>query len=97
MQDQIFMHDWNNGHDRFSADLDRGLGHVIAYLSRRNRPAKTIGSSYGLLTKYEAPRPARPALSPTAQASLRGFAASVITFALWVTVMALATPSPGFT
>lgn len=95
MQDQTFMHEWNAGHDRFSADLDRGLGHIIGHFSRRDRPGSAIGSSYELLTKYEAPRAARPALSPAAQASLRGFAASVITFALWVTVMALATPAPG--
>lgn len=30
-----------------------------------------------------------------ARASLRGLAASVLTFVLWVTVMVLATPTPG--
>jgi hypothetical protein len=38
---------------------------------------------------------ARPALPPAAQASLRGLAASVITLALWVIVMLVATPAPG--
>jgi len=53
-----------------------------------------IGSSYHLLDKYaDGPAP-KPLLSPTAQASLRGFAASVITFGLWIGVMALATPMP---
>ena len=37
----------------------------------------------------------RPSLSPAASASLRGLAASVITAALWVVVLALATPAPG--
>lgn len=34
-------------------------------------------------------------MSPIARASLRGFAASVLTFVLWATVMVLATPTPG--
>ena len=96
MQDEQFMRQWSTRHDRFSADLDRGLGHLIGYFSRAIRVAMPYVALMGYSTRYEAPRATRPALSPAAQASLRGLAASVITFALWVTVMALATPAPGF-
>jgi len=53
-----------------------------------------IGNAYGFLDKYEGKSEPRPLLSPAAKASLRGFAASVITLGLWVGVMALATPMP---
>ena len=96
MQDEQFMRHWNSDHGRFSADLDRGLGHIMRYFTQRRESRKPIGSSYGFLTKYEAPVPATPTLSPAAQASLRGLAASVITVVLWVSVMLVATPAPGF-
>jgi hypothetical protein len=53
-----------------------------------------IGNAYGFLDKYGEKSTPKPLLSPTARASLRGFAASVITFGLWIGVMALATPMP---
>jgi hypothetical protein len=96
MQDDLFIRQWTATHDEFSADLDRGLGHLLRRFSRRERATKPIGSSYGFLAKYEAEPAPRQGLSPRAQASLRGLAASVITFALWVTVMLVATPAPGF-
>ena len=95
MQDEQFMRQWNNDRDRFSADLDRGLGHIVRFFREHRGDRKTIGGSYGFLAKYEQPKPAGPVLSPAAQVSLRGLAASVITFALWATVMLVATPAPG--
>ena len=95
MQDEQFMRQWNTRHDRFSADLDRGLGHIARYFTLRRERPKPIGHSYALLDKYGERRPAGPLLSPAAQASLRGLAASVITLVLWVTVIAVATPAPG--
>ena len=53
-----------------------------------------IGSAYGFLDKYGGKSEPKPLLSPAAKASLRGFAASVVTFGLWIGVMALATPMP---
>lgn len=95
MQDQEFMRYWNSDHYRFSADLDRGLGHIRRYFTQRREARKPIGSSYGFLARYDEPSQAGRALSSTAQASLRGLAASVITVALWTTVMLVATPAPG--
>ena len=95
MQDEQFMRQWSSDHDRFSVDLDRGLGHLLRYFKQRRETAKPIGSSYDFLAKYETPVPATAGLSSTAQASLRGFAASVLTVVLWVSVMWLATPAPG--
>jgi hypothetical protein len=85
MQDEHFLRSWNDGHNRFSADLDRGLGHVIGRRGHR----KIIGNPYGI------PSETRPPLSPAARASLRGLGASVLTVVLWVVVLALATPAPG--
>ena len=96
MQDEQFMRQWHRGHDRFSADLDRGLGHLNRQLRKLRQTRKPIGNSYGFLDKYVAPSTPTAALSPTARASLRGLAASVLTFALWVTTMLIATPAPGF-
>lgn len=31
MQDEHFMRDWNEGHDRFSGDVTRGLGRLAAW------------------------------------------------------------------
>ena len=95
MQDQQFIQQWSAGHDRFSTDLDRGLGHLLRHFARRAQSTPAIDRSYGFLAKYAAPAASEAPLSPAAQASLRGLAASVITFALWVTVMLLATPAPG--
>jgi len=91
MQDEHFMQQWTAGHSRFSRDLDRRLSHLGDRLSRRESRRKIIGDAYGIPTKVESGQ----SLSPGAQASLRGLAASVITVALWVIVMTLATPAPG--
>ena len=91
MQDEQFMRSWNFGHRRFSADLDRSLGHLVDRLALRSKRRKDIDNPYGLPAEVEG----QPALSPAAAASLRGLAATVITAALWIVVMALATPSPG--
>lgn len=81
MQDELFMRQWNDVHQDFTADLHQTLKGLGRYQRKRQG---VIGSAYG-----------KPALSPAARASLRGLAASVITFGLWVTVMMLATPAPG--
>ena len=91
MQDQIFMKGWEEGHARLSADLDRGIRHLVDRFSRRRAGREAIGDPYGIPAQVET----EPALSPAARASLRGFAASVITVVLWVLVMTLATPAPG--
>jgi hypothetical protein len=91
MQDQHFMQQWNAGHGRVSTGLDRGLGRLGERLAHRGKRRKNIGDPYGIPTGVEA----GDALSPAARASLRGLAASVITVALWMVVMALATPAPG--
>ena len=89
MQDEHFMQSWNDGHSRFSADLDRGLGHLIHRLPGRGAGRKAIRNPYGI------PANTGPSLSPAARASLRGLGASVLTVTLWVVVLALATPAPG--
>ena len=85
MQDEHFLRNWNDGHSRFSADLDRGLNHLAGRLGRH----KAIGNPYGI------PSETGPSLSPAARASLRGLGASVLTVALWMVVLTLATPAPG--
>jgi len=92
MQDEQFMQTWNAGHTQFSADLDRGLGHLAERLSRRAKRVRDIRDPYGIPGDIAGRTP----LSPAAKASLRGLFASVITAALWVVVLALATPTPGF-
>ena len=91
MQDEHFMQSWNTGHGRFSADLDRRLDDLSARLVRRRKGTKGIRNPYGLPRHVGNPL----SLSPAARASLRGLAASVLTAALWLVVMALATPAPG--
>lgn len=89
MQDEHFMQGWNGSHRQFSADLDRGVTNLVDRLSGRQSRPKAIRDAYGI------PRGTASPLSPAAKASLRGFAASVLTVALWVVVLALATPAPG--
>jgi|SRR5436190_3142709 hypothetical protein len=91
MQDEQFMQGWNVAHSRFSADVDRGLGRLVDRFSRRQNAAKRMRNPYGIPTEVDR----HVTLSPAAKASLRGLAASVITAALWVVVIALATPAPG--
>jgi hypothetical protein len=89
MQDEHFMQGWNDGHSRFSADLDRGIGLLAERLSRKREKPKVIRNPYGI------PAEVGPGLPPAARASLRGVAASVLTVTLWMVVLALATPAPG--
>ena len=89
MQDEQFMRSWNDGHDRLSADIDRGFGLLADRLSHRRRGRKAIRNPYGI------PSETGSSLSPAARASLRGLGASLLTVALWVVVLALATPAPG--
>ena len=90
MQDEHFMRDWVGLHDRASATSHRKPSPLSrTAVDRKSR--FSIGSAY-------TNRPAADSasgISPVARASLRGLAASVLTFVLWVTVMVLATPTPG--
>ena len=95
MQDEQFSRQWNAGHDRFSADLDRGLGHLLNFFRKRAEERESIGNAYGFLDRHAVPATPGPQLSPAGRASLRGLAASVVTVALWVSVMLVATPAPG--
>ena len=95
MQDEQFSRQWDAGHDRFSADLDRGLGHLLNFFRKRGEERESIGNAYAFLDRHAVPATPGPQLSPAARASLRGLAASVVTVALWVSVMLVATPAPG--
>jgi hypothetical protein len=95
MQDELFMRQWNQGHTDFTADLHSTLKQLGRY-NRKSDAGAAIGSPYDRILDRRPVEPTRPALSPAAQASLRGFAASVITLVLWFGVMLVATPSPGF-
>ena len=37
MQDELWMRTWNDGHDRFSADLDRGFARLAGAIARLRR------------------------------------------------------------
>ena len=94
MQDELFMRQWNQGHEDFTADLHSTLKQLGRY--GRSRDADpVIGSPYDRILDRRPIETAQPALSPAAKASLRGLAASVITLVLWFAVMAIATPAPG--
>lgn len=95
MQDELFLRQWNNAHEDFTADLHRTLNQLGRYQRTRNGAVAAIGSPYDSILDKRRVEPARHELSPAARASLRGLAASVITFGLWVTVMLVATPAPG--
>src|SRR5690606_13088170 len=90
MQDEHFMRDWVGLHDRASA-TSHGRPTPLSRTAVDRKSQPSIGDAY-------ANRPATDrasGISPVARASLRGLAASVLTFILWVTVMVLATPTPG--
>lgn len=91
MQDEHFIRDWAGLHHRASvATSHRGVAAPSqTSVSRKNR--LPIGNAYAVRPDSDL----KSGMSPVARASLRGFAASVLTFVLWVTVMVLATPTPG--
>ena len=95
MQDELFLRQWNDAHEDFTADLHQTLNQLGRYQRTRDRSAVVIGTPYDSILDKRRVEPARNELSPAARASLRGLAASVITFGLWVTVMLVATPAPG--
>jgi hypothetical protein len=95
MQDEHFIRQWNDTHEDFTADLHQALNQFGRYQRTRDRKTAAIGSPYDRILDRRVVEPASRGLSAGAQASLRGLAASVITFALWVTVMLVATPAPG--
>ena len=76
MIDEHFMRNWNAGHVRFSADVDRALDKIGRLLGTRSGK-DPIGAAY-------ARKPAKTLVS--------GLAAVATTIALLVTVAALAAP-----
>jgi hypothetical protein len=94
MQDEHFMRQWNQGHSDFTADLHNTLKQLGRYNRQRDDGA-AIGSPYDCILDRRPVEATQPTLSAAASASLRGLAASVITIALWVIVMVVATPAPG--
>lgn len=53
MQDEHFMRGWNDGHDRFSADITRGLKRLAARFRRLGkRPA---APTFAAITDQESP------------------------------------------
>jgi hypothetical protein len=95
MQDQHFIRDWNDVHGDFTADLHSTLNQLGRYQRTRDRRAKVIGSPYDRILDRRSVEPSGTKLSPAANASLRGLAASVITVVFWAAVMLVATPAPG--
>lgn len=95
MQDELFLRQWNDTHEDFTADLHRTLKQLGRYQRTRDEAVAVIGTPYDSILDKRHLEPARHELSPAARASLRGLAANVITFGLWVTVMLIATPAPG--
>lgn len=91
MQDEHFMRQWNDGHENFTADLHAMVNALGRYQRTRLSKPRSIGPAYD--RRSVSKRAA--ALPPAARASLRGLAASLLTFTLWIVVMALATPGPG--
>jgi len=89
MQDEQFMRSWYDSHSRFSAELDRGFGHLARRFTRGGKRAKDIRDPYGI------PAESGPVLPRRAKASLSGLAATMATVALWAVVLMVATPAPG--
>lgn len=95
MQDQHFIRDWNEVHGDFTADLQSTLNGLGRYQRTRDARPAAIGSPYDRILDRRRVEPAAAELSPAANASLRGLAASVITVVFWAAVMLAATPAPG--
>jgi hypothetical protein len=88
MQDQHFYRGWHQDAGDFAADFQQTLNGLGRY--RRTRSS----DDDNILDRHRV-EPARHGLSAAAKASLRGLAASVITFALWTAAMLVMTPAPG--
>ena len=91
MQDEHFMRDWVGVRARLSPSPTTAANRNTSGSDKDDRRHGSIDRTY--VTRRKAEGPAR--LSIAAQASLRGVAATVLTFVLWATVMVLATPTPG--
>ncbi len=96
MQDQHFIRDWTEAHRDFTADLHQTMNQLGRYQRTRDRKAATIGSPYDRILDRRRVEPSHAGMSPAAQASLRGLAASAITVVLWAVVVLIAMPAPGF-
>src|SRR3990167_4362691 len=76
MTEEHFIRQWTDGHDRFSADLDRGLAKL----------RRIIGAAYGELIEETAEHE-----RTTGQAMLAGLAATAVTILLFVSSVRVAT------
>jgi hypothetical protein len=90
MQDELLMRDWTALHEDFVAGLEGAPGAPGTGRIAMGSNADPIEPAYPLPVGDQSSR-----LSPAAQASLRGFAASIVTALLWVTLMTLAMPASG--
>ena len=85
MQDEHFMRDWARWQHR-SSHKESSPGQTAVKRTRSDQGnCEVIGGPY-------AEPPIRRGMTQVAHASLRGLAATVMTFALWMTVMVLTTP-----
>lgn len=75
--DEHFIRQWTEGHERFSADVDKGL----------ERLRQIIDAAYGEPT----PAPAVNTVQP-GEAMLAGLAATALTALLFVSTLTVATP-----
>lgn len=86
MNDELFMRQWNAGHEQLSTDLDHALARLRRALPRSRRTPHSIGGAYANSGLGE---------SPPDQAMrhlLGGLAAVGTTTALFLTVALLAVP-----
>jgi hypothetical protein len=88
MTDELFMRQWNAGHDQLSADLDRSFAWLRRALSHPRRGPHTIGGAYVNSHAGETP------LGKAAGNLLGGLAAVGTTSALFLSVALLAIPGP---
>ena len=95
MQDQHFYRGWHQDAGDFAADFQQTLNGLGRYRRTRSSDDAAIGSPYDNILDRHRVEPARHGLSAATKASLRGLAASVITFALWTAAMLVMTPAPG--
>lgn len=88
MTDELFMRQWNAGHNQLSADLDRSFAWLRRVLSRTRRAPHTIGGAY--VDPDAGETPVKRAMGNL----LGGLAAVGTTTLLFLTVALLAVPGP---
>ena len=89
MQDELLLREWTAAHGQFSADLDRLVGKVRAWLSADMSVRPTIGRAYAAES-----RRAVPSLRSAQETLLGGLAAVATTVLLFTAVVLVAEPAP---